>query len=73
VVTSKIRDPKIGRLLIRRNRPHRNSIGNLKKFEKTRAPNTSFAETVTIKPGRAEITAIRNTDSGTAPQLITTS
>lgn len=61
---------KIGRLLTGRNKPHKNSMGNLKKLESVWASNTSFAETAISSPNRVEVTAIRNTANNTTPQLI---
>lgn len=61
---------KIGRLLMGRNNPHRNSMGNRKKLENVCASNTSFAETAIISPRSVEVTAIKKTANSTAPQLI---
>jgi len=59
-----------GRLSTGINKPHKNNIGNLKKFEKVCASNTSFADTAINKPNKAELTAIKITAITTALQLI---
>ena len=62
----------MGRRLMGKNKPHRNNIGNRKKFEKVCASNTSLAETAIVKPKSADVTAMKNTASSAAPQLIPT-
>ena len=53
-----------------KNKPHRNNIGNLKKFENVCASKISLAETAIINPSSVEVTAIKNTARNTAPQLM---
>jgi len=59
-----------GNLSIGINRPHKNNIGNLKKFENVWASNTSFADTAINKPSKAEVIAIKITAASVIPQLI---
>jgi len=48
-----------GNLSIGINRPHKNNMGNLKKFENVWASNTSFADTAINNPSKAEVIAIK--------------
>lgn len=52
------------------NNPHRNSIGNLKKFEKVWASNTSLADTAINRPNKEEVIAINMTAMTVIFQLI---
>ena len=52
------------------NRPHRNIIGNLKKFEKVCASKTSLAETAINNPRKADVTAINTTPANVNSQFI---
>ena len=59
-----------GNLSMGINRPHKNNIGNLKKFENVWASNTYLADTAINKPNKAEVTAIKITATSVSPQLI---
>jgi hypothetical protein len=52
------------------NNPHKNSMGNLKKFENVWASNTSRTATAINKPRKVEVTAIRRTLRNAEIQLI---
>ena len=56
-----------GNLSMGINRPHKNNIGNLKKFENVWASNTSLADTAINKPNKAEVTAIKITATSVSP------
>lgn len=61
---------KAGRLSIGINSPHKNIIGNLKKFEKVCASKTSLTETAINNPRKVEVTAINTTPINVNGQFI---
>lgn len=62
---------KTGRLESGTKRPHRNSIGKRKKFEKVCASKICFADTAISKPIRVDVIAISSTASNTTAQFTT--
>jgi len=59
-----------GIFVIGKYKPQRKSIGNLKKFDKVCASNTSLTDTATNNPRNADVSAIKNTLRKTINQSI---
>ena len=59
-----------GIFVIGKYKPPRKSIGNLKKFDKVCASNTSLTDTATNNPRNADVSAIKNTLRKTINQSI---